>query len=136
MNTKITFLSNSKNKVNKMFLVKDKSENREKRILDFVNKDPPISVILAVALFEWTIRRAIISLNNKLNKITRSELKEIYSLKKYKDYWANNISERKSAKRLPEIIADWGKVIEAFNLRNRLVHGCRLEAMPVYCIRI
>jgi len=106
-----------------MFLVKDKSEEREERILEFLDNEYPIAVLLAVIHFEWTIRRAIISLSNKPNKIIREDLGRISGIDKYKEYWNKNISQCNGFQTLPELIPDWSLVIEATKLRNRLVHG-------------
>ncbi|MBK7886944.1 MAG: hypothetical protein IPJ86_06440 [Bacteroidetes bacterium] len=106
-----------------MFLVKDKSVDRESRILKFVENDPALAIIMATIHFEWTIQRAIISLSILPNKEVRRNLKMVYGIKKYKDCWKELISDVLFLPKLPTIVKEWNAVIKAFELRNQLVHG-------------
>jgi hypothetical protein len=105
-----------------MFLVKDSSTSREKRIKQFLTEDPALASLLAVVHFEWTIRRAIIALGTSSNVKVREKLTRCHGCDRYKDIWKEEVSP-KLEKRLPEVIQDWNGVVRAFRLRHRLVHG-------------
>ena len=57
-----------------MFWVNEKQADREAKIRSFLDdKNCGIAVILAVSNFEWTLRRAIISLSEKSANSLRDE---------------------------------------------------------------
>lgn len=106
------------------FLVGDSQSTRHARIKGFlVEGEPVISVILAAADFEWTVRRAILALGKSPNADIRTGvLARCSGLDKYRDAWKAEVKPR-FEKGLPEVIADWDGFKEAFGLRHRLVHG-------------
>ncbi|MFN7715452.1 MAG: hypothetical protein ACK5QS_08245 [Pseudanabaenaceae cyanobacterium] len=106
-----------------MFLVQDSSSERQIRIKKISDEDPILSLILAVIHFEWTIRRAIISLSTSPNISIRSKLDGCHGLKAYKDLWKQEVSAKSSKKTLPDVVKNWEKLGKAFQLRNKLVHG-------------
>lgn len=106
-----------------MFLVQDSSESREARIKSFLAEDPPLSALLAVIHFEWTVRRAIIALGTLPNVVVRAKLKNCHGLDRYKDVWKDEVSLGDVQKSLPEVVKNWEGLRRAFRLRHRLVHG-------------
>lgn len=107
-----------------MFLVSDKTENREKRIRNFLTKDDcAIAVLLAAAHFEWSVSRAILALGTKPNKELRTILVNCYGIDKYKDLWAQEVVPGRKIGRLPVVIKEWATFKKAFNLRHSLIHG-------------
>lgn len=107
-----------------MFLVSDKTENREKRIRNFLTKDDcAIAVLLAAAHFEWSVSRAILALGTNPNKELRTILVDCYGIDKYKDLWAQEVVPGRKIGRLPVVIKEWATFKKAFNLRHSLIHG-------------
>lgn len=107
-----------------MFLVKDKFEDREKRIRQFLDSEPPIAVILAAIHFEWTVRRAILALGTSSNKDIRNKLKNCHGLDGYKDLWNYEVCLcSKNIQPLTEVVTNWQKFKEGFEFRHKLVHG-------------
>jgi hypothetical protein len=106
-----------------MFLVQDSSSERQIRIKNISDEDPILSLILAVIHFEWTIRRAIISLGTSPNISIRSELDRCHGLKAYKELWKQEVSAKSVKKTLPDVVKNWEKLGKAFQLRHKLVHG-------------
>jgi hypothetical protein len=114
-----------------VFLVKDSSLSREQRIRRFLDEDPALSLLLSVIHFEWTVRRAIISLGSSPNVVVRAELRNCHGLERYKNLWKEEVSGNVDGLRLPEVIENWEKLDKAFRLRHRLVHGAS-SCGPVY----
>jgi hypothetical protein len=106
-----------------VFLVKDSSLSRETRIRQFLDEDPALSLILAVIHFEWTMRRAIISLGSSPNVVVRVKLQGCHGLRRYKSLWKEEVSENVKGLGLPEVIKNWEKLDKTFRLRHKLVHG-------------
>jgi hypothetical protein len=106
------------------FLVGDSQPTRHARIKGFLTEEEPvISVILAAADFEWTVRRAILALGRSPNaNIRTGVLAKCSGLDKYRDAWKVEVKPRFGSG-LPEVIADWAGFRDAFGLRHRLVHG-------------
>lgn len=106
------------------FLVGDSQLARHARIKGFLAEgEPVISVILAAADFEWTVRRAILALGKSPNADIRAGvLAQCSGLGKYRDAWKAEVKERFGLG-LPEVITDWDGFKESFGLRHRLVHG-------------
>jgi hypothetical protein len=106
------------------FMVGDSQAARHARIRDFLAAgDHVISVILAAADFEWTVRRGILALGKSPNADIRAEvLAKCSGLDSYKDAWKAEVKER-FGKGLPEVIKDWQGFKVAYELRHRLVHG-------------
>lgn len=105
-----------------MFLVKDLSSSREDRIRSFLADDPAIAALLSIVHFEWTVRRAIISLGESPNVEIREKLGRCHGLPKYKELWQAEVIPSRE-KRLTEIVKNWDGLNRAFKLRHRLVHG-------------
>lgn len=106
------------------FMVGDRQPERHERIRQFIKDgEPVISVLLATADFEWTVRRAILALGVSPNThIRQSVLKNCSGLDKYKDAWKSEV-KRRLGRTLPDVVGDWSGLIKAFDLRHRLVHG-------------
>lgn len=105
-----------------MFLVKDGSLSREERISKLIEEDAPLSVLLAIIHFEWTVRRTIIALGTSPNVEIRKKLRDCHGAEKYKAVWKEEVFPQKN-KRLPEVVTDWEGLLKAWNLRHRLIHG-------------
>lgn len=106
------------------YLVGDSQPVRHARIKGFlVGGEPVISVILAAADFEWTVRRAILALGESPNADIRAGvLARCSGLDNYRDAWKVEVKPR-FQRGLPEVITDWNGFKKAFGLRHRLVHG-------------
>lgn len=106
------------------FLVGDSQLARHARIRGFLaEREPVISVILAAADFEWTVRRAILALGRSPNADIRTGVLAWCScLDKYRDAWKAEVKPR-FGQGLPEVITDWNGFKKSFELRHRLVHG-------------
>jgi hypothetical protein len=106
-----------------MFLVGHSLEIRAREVRAWLVKHPSVALLVSAAYFEWTICRGILALSRRPNAEVRQILRSIYGLEKYKDLWRDELAHLPDAKRLPEVVADWCGVREAFEGRNRLVHG-------------
>ncbi len=106
-----------------MFLVGDQPQFREKRIREFLSREPAIAVLLAAAHFEWTVSRAIMFLSRTPNKELRERLMRCNGLGAYKDFWRAEVLLDPPAPSLPEIVRHWSSFTEAFDLRHGLIHG-------------
>jgi hypothetical protein len=107
-----------------MYLVGDRPEFREKRIRDFLAREPAIAVILAAVHFEWTASRAILFLGRKANTELRETLqKNCSGLAGYKKCWLDEVVCEATEPKLNHIVTNWFLITEAFDLRNGLVHG-------------
>jgi len=107
-----------------MFLVHENPDDRDQRIRDFLasDLDAAIAVILSAVQFEWTVRRAIIALGSSPNKKLREQLSQCYGLDKYKNMWKLEVHPKHHT-RLTQIVENWQDLRDAFNLRDRLLHG-------------
>jgi len=105
-----------------MFLVRDKSSERERKIRSLMKNDPAIAVIVASVQFEWLVRRAILSLAVMPNKKLREEFEKMFGFDGYKNLWKEHVKPS-IGKGLPQIIKNWSNVKKGFELRNKLVHG-------------
>ncbi len=107
-----------------MYLAGETPEFREKRIRDFLAREPAIAVILAAVHFEWTVSRAILFLSRKPNKELRHTLQASCSgLQGYNRCWKETVTLATPGPALNQIVTNWFLVTEAFDLRNGLVHG-------------
>ena len=106
-----------------MFLVKDSLEIRAGVIRNLLQKYPSIALIVAATYFEWSLCRALVALSERPNKEVREALGKLYGLGMYKDFWWAEQRNVASSVRLPEVVRDWNGVTNAFDARNRLVHG-------------
>lgn len=106
-----------------MFLVSHSLDARANQIRRWRGGNASVSVVVAAAYFEWTISRAIIGLSRRSNREVREGLAHVFGLEKYKDFWWVEVQHLTDSRRLPEVVKDWKAVTEAFDARNRLVHG-------------
>jgi hypothetical protein len=85
--------------------------------------DAGIAVVVAAADFEWTLRRAIVALGIRPNKVIRSEtLSKCFGLESYKRAWNREVLPHVK-RRLTEVVPDWHTFTKCYELRNRLIHG-------------
>jgi len=102
-----------------MFQVREKREDREKRIHSFLEQDAAIAVLLAAIHFEWSVKRAILKLSSTPTVELRKALVNVFRLDSYKEAWRQHVN----APRLTSVITNWQDVKIAFKLRNQIVHG-------------
>ncbi len=105
-----------------MFLVRDKPASRAVRLRKALEFDPAISVIFACSHFEWTAKRAIISLGVSPNTEIRKRLRKVHGSEHYKDSWKAEVFLH-TGESLPTVVSDWNGVVKALKLRHKLVHG-------------
>lgn len=106
-----------------MFLVSHSLGVRANEIRRWLHNQPSVALLVAAAYFEWTVCRVILALSRRPNADVRRDLIQVYGLDKYKDFWHAELQHLAGAQRLAEVVTDWHAVTEAFNARNRLVHG-------------
>jgi hypothetical protein len=106
-----------------MFLANDSKEHRESKVRRFLMTDPCISLLLAAVNFEWTVCRAVLFLSKRPNSELRLLMASYYSLDAYKELWRSEIVAGSNFNHLAVVVRNWSSVREAFNARNRLVHG-------------
>jgi hypothetical protein len=106
-----------------MFLASDPKKHRESKVRSFLATDPSISLLLAAVNFEWTVCRALLFLSKKPNSELRAIMAKYYSLEKYKELWKLEIVTGRNFKPLATVVRNWSSVRNAFEARNRLVHG-------------
>ena len=100
-------------------------EQRQARIRGFLDKEVSIAVLLAAAEFEWSVRRAIITLGKSPNVLVRKTLESCSGLERYKRVWQEEVAGHRGVP-LAEIIPDWQRFQKsAFPLRSSLIHGVR-----------
>ena len=103
-----------------MFLASEDPKQREAKIQQYLHGDPSSAVLGAAGNFEWTVCRAILFLSTTPNREVRRRLASVYGLDRYKKFWREELS---SHRRLPRVVRNWSAVRDAFDARNRLVHG-------------
>lgn len=106
-----------------MFLVNHLPEIRDRWIRAFLAKDPSVALLVAATHFEWTVCRVVRLMSSTGTLELRERMKDVFGLKKYKELWRDEIARRPSGKTLPQVVPNWPAVREAFEWRNRLVHG-------------
>ncbi|SIO10317.1 hypothetical protein SAMN05443247_02008 [Bradyrhizobium erythrophlei] len=106
-----------------MFLANDSKEHRESKVRRFLMTDPGISLLLAAVNFEWTVCRAVLFLSKRPNSELRPLMASYYSLDAYKELWRSEIVAGSNFNPLAVVVRNWSSVREAFNARNRFVHG-------------
>lgn len=106
-----------------MFLVSHSLHVRANEIRGWLRSQPSVAILVAAAYFEWTVSRGIVALSQRPNADVRRDLVHVYGLEKYKSFWQGELNQVGGAKRLTEVVTDWHAVTEAFDARNRLVHG-------------
>jgi hypothetical protein len=107
-----------------MFLVRDTIQNRHEKIRSFLDKEPAIAVLLAVADFEWTVRRAILACGRQsMRELRERALRQCHGPIAYAECWHREVTPR-FGKELKNIIPDWEFFRkDAFQLRHNLIHG-------------
>ena len=98
---------------------------RHGKIRRYAVEDATIGLILAAVDFEWTLRRAILALGKNSTKHIKAEVLSKgrnSGLDHYKKCWRDEVEPIHSIS-LPDFIGDWQSLRNAFELRNRLVHG-------------
>jgi hypothetical protein len=106
-----------------MFLVGDSPEMQASQIRNWLPEHASVALLVAAIYFEWTLCRALIALSARPNTQVRNDLARVYGLDRYKDFWRSELSHLSNPRRLPEVVTDWKSVTDAFNARDRLVHG-------------
>jgi hypothetical protein len=106
-----------------MFLASDPKEHRESKVRRFLTTEPSISLLLAAVNFEWTVSRAILFLSKRPNSELRVMMRRYHSLDAYKDLWKSEIVAGSNFEPLAIVVRNWSSLCEAFEARNRLVHG-------------
>ena len=106
-----------------MFLASDPLEVRERRIRQYLARDPSVSVLLAAAHFEWTVCRAVLFLSKRPNSELHRKLEAVYGLPRYKEFWKEELTEAEGLGALPKVVRNWSDVHQSFIWRNRIVHG-------------
>ncbi len=115
-----------------LFSVGYGSENRERYINSLLENDPTIALILASVHFEWTIKRAILTLSSAPSKSLREKLESTYLLLSNNklvgldEIWhqevgisIKNASFDKIIGNLTLILGEGG----AKSLRGKIIHG-------------
>ncbi len=108
-----------------MFIVNDSLEIRHGKIRRYAEEEATVGLILAAVDLEWTIRRAILALGKNSTKYIKVQVLsngKKSGLKHYNNCWRDEVKPIHSIG-LPDFIDDWQLLINAFELRNRLVHG-------------
>jgi hypothetical protein len=107
-----------------MFFVANNQNDKKKKIINYLHREPMISVLLAAANFEWTIGRCILLFGKTANVELRNRLVSCSGLDRYKKIWKEElINNDPSIPPLAQIIKNWKEFREAFELRHRLIHG-------------
>jgi len=106
-----------------MFLVSHSLNVRANEVRGWLRTQPSVALLVAAAYFEWTVCRGILALSRRPNADVRADLARVYGLEKYKSFWQGELKHLGGATRLTEIVTDWHGITEAFDARNRLIHG-------------
>jgi hypothetical protein len=110
-----------------VFLALEPPKFRKAKIRCWLDKEPSIALLVSAAHFEWTVHRALlllcILLSNRTNREIRLDLEKVYGLERYKDFWRDGLRHLPQARSIPQIVSDWKAVTDAFDARNRLIHG-------------
>jgi len=115
------------------FKVEDRFDHRAETIFAMLDAGlPDVAVISAAADFEWTLRRAIVSLGCSPNKEIHKKLERTSGLRRYAALWIVEVSPR-YASSLGTLIKDWDNFVDVtYQLRHRLVHGAATNTSRDY----
>jgi hypothetical protein len=103
------------------FLVSDSQASRHERIRSFLTPETAvIAVLLAAVDFEWTVRRVIE--HQVSGEFQSTEKGQISGLKGYTQAWARAF-KGPQAKSLENVIGEWDRFKEAYQLRHDIIHG-------------
>ena len=116
-----------------MFWVSDTMERRHERIRAFDSREEILIGFMISAMdFEWTLRRAVLSLSTKRTATIREALERCHGLDGYKSIWKTYVRPVHGLG-LPAVIPQWKELREkAFKLRHKLAHGARGSASSDY----
>jgi hypothetical protein len=106
-----------------MFLVGDTPEVQARKIKGWLATDASVSLLVAATYFEWALCRSLIALSLRPNASVRRDMARVFGLDRYKKFWLSEIQHLGNGCRLPEIVKNWKGITDAFEARNRLVHG-------------
>lgn len=116
-----------------MFYVSDTIEKRHQMIRSFYNKDHVcIAVLLASTDFEWTLRRAIVSLGIDPTADIRNVIKMYHKVVEYSNLWDKQVAKNSKIRnkkpwasvRLSVLISNWDYLKKtALPFRNQIIHG-------------
>ncbi len=107
-----------------MFLAGEEPHFREQRIREYLRREPSVGLLVAAVHFEWTVCRAVMFLSPTPNRELRNLMSRVYGLDKYEQLWRNQVAAFVDDRLgLPKIVGNWQQVRDAFQMRNRLVHG-------------
>ena len=110
----------------------DTSEARRKKVDAVFAVSPMAGFLLASVNLEWTLRRAILALGMDPTKQIRAAFKKAHGIKKYKEVWKKQVSRPFGRPGLYELVEkksrarkfSWQDVLDGFEQRNVIVHGC------------
>ena len=103
------------------FLVSDHQSDRHERIRSFLTADSSvIAALLAAVDLEWTIRRVIdMAVGGDQNRLASDH---VSGLDAYAKAWRGAFNNS-DATRLKVVVPDWSRLVNAYRLRNDIVHG-------------
>ena len=121
-----------------MFLVEKSSAEERRRIIEaHAGMDLVVGFLLSVINFEWTLRRTILALGKRPTKVIRTELLgKCSGIDAYKLAWKEVQAGCVNVPSLVDFFSgngipiwngdtkDHPGIVQAFKLRNKLVHGC------------
>ncbi len=115
------------------FLVRDNQSERHEAIRAYLTQDTAIiAALLAAADLEWTIRRVLDHVSYQANDVL--DQKHVSGLHGYAIRW-KKIIRGPNKKSLEEVVADWGALGDAFQLRHDIVHGRKGSSGLDYVIK-
>jgi hypothetical protein len=115
------------------FLVSDTQSDRHRAIRSYLTpQESSIAVLLGAADLEWTIRRTIYCLGT--TPIAELKAQRVSSLDRYAGLWRRELRAR-GIPTLQAVIGEWQELLDAFDLRHRLIHGAQGGAGVAYAGR-
>ena len=110
-----------------MFFVSDTLHGRQGLIRSYTGKQAALGTLLSVVDFEWTVRRAIISLGYLPTKDVRTDIEKCSGAAAYKDKWKKHVSPRFGLS-LDSVVPDWLALKDgAFSMRHKIAHGAQVN---------
>ncbi len=117
-----------------MFFVSDSLKGRQELIRSYTGKQATLGTLLSVIDFEWTVRRAIISLGFLPTKIVRDDIEKCSGAPAYKEKWKSHVAPRFELT-LDGVVPDWAALRDgAFKMRHKIVHGVNVNAQEAEAI--
>jgi len=121
-----------------MFLVENSGAAERRAIVEkHAEMDPVVGFLVAMVDFEWTLRRTILALGKRpTQEIRKCILSKCSGVDGYKDAWKEVIEGCEGAPTLVKLFSAEGVpswtgdtndnpgILQAFALRNKMVHGC------------